>query len=89
MAYYGDPKGVVDHFAAIGLQCAPQYNPADFVCELLLVMKNFGSVKHVVIFRKNFFGEEGVIFALPVEAVRMEADVKRNIFEAARSSRFG
>ena len=35
VAYYGRAHGMVDYFAALGLQCPPQYNPAEFVMDLI------------------------------------------------------
>lgn len=35
-AYFGPASCVVSHFEALGLNIAPNYNPADFIRELML-----------------------------------------------------
>ncbi len=86
VAYYGDPKGVVDHFAAIGLQCAPQYNPADFVCGYDIVKETLLSAT-LKLFQSNHTCNTDYVFVCPVEAVRMGPEVKKKIYQAAASLR--
>ena len=34
-AYFGEANKALEYFSKLGMKCAPNYNPADFLCMLL------------------------------------------------------